>query len=284
MLIRMARWTWNRIEMTRPHNLAVAVLAILAGWAIAGGGTPDARLLWALAAAALVTAAGNVVNDYFDVEIDRINKPRRPIPSGRITRTESRRYAAGLTAAALACGIVCGSGMALVVIVWTVVLHLYSRDLKSRFLWGNLAVSLVSASGFVVGAWLAGAARLGVLPAGLAFLFLMGREIVKDVEDLPGDRANGARTLARCLGEKRALGVALGFFVLFACLTPSPYWFELCGPQYLLTVGLGVLPLLVLASWLMLRDTSPANLVRVSWILKIDMFVGVLGVYLGRVH
>jgi geranylgeranylglycerol-phosphate geranylgeranyltransferase len=284
MLIRIARWTWNRIEMTRPHNLAVAVLTLFAGWAIAGGGTPDARLMWALLAGALVTAAGNVVNDYFDFEIDRINKPRRPIPSGRVSRLESRRYAAALSAAALLAGSAAGLGMALVVLVWTVLLHLYSRELKTRFLWGNLAVSLVSASGFVVGAWLAGDVRPGVLPALLAFLLLMGREIVKDVEDLPGDTACGARTLARCLGERRALGVALGFFVLFACLTPSPYWFELCGPQYLVTVLLGVLPLLVLASWLMLRDASPANLVRVSWILKIDMFVGVLGVYLGRVH
>lgn len=279
----MASWIWTRIEITRPHNLAVAALAILAGWAIAGG-TTTAKLVWAIAAGALVAAAGNVVNDYFDADIDRINKPRRPIPSGRLSRRQSRDLAITLCVTALLAGAAAGREMLLAVLVWMVVLHQYSRRLKPRFLWGNLAVSLVCASGFVVGAWLAGDVRPSILPAFLAFLFLMGREIVKDVEDLPGDSAHGARTLARRLGERRALGVALAFFLLFACLTPSPYWLELCGRSYLLTVWLGVLPLLALANWLMWRDTSPANLVRVSWILKLDMVVSILGFYFGRLR
>jgi geranylgeranylglycerol-phosphate geranylgeranyltransferase len=143
-------------------------------------------------------------------------------------------------------------------------------------------VSIVSSSGFVAVAWLAGRPVACVVPAVLAFLLLMGREIVKDVEDLPGDGAHGATTLARRLGARRALGVAFVFFVLFAALAPWPYWLELCGPSYLWVMVFGVLPSLLLATFLMFRDTSPANLVRVSWILKVDMFVGALGFYLGQ--
>ncbi len=92
MLRRTVLFLWNRVEITRPHNLAVAALAILAGWACAGGRGLPLDLLLGLGAGTLVTAAGNVVNDYFDADIDRINKPRRPIPSGRMTPRESRRY------------------------------------------------------------------------------------------------------------------------------------------------------------------------------------------------
>jgi geranylgeranylglycerol-phosphate geranylgeranyltransferase len=147
---------------------------------------------------------------------------------------------------------------------------------------GNLMVSAVSSSGFALGAWLAGAPRAALAPALLAFLFIMGREIVKDVEDLPGDRACGARTLGALLGERRALAVALGFFALFTALVPWPYWMQIFGRSYLFTYAFGVLPLLGVAVLLMLRDASPANLLRVSWLLKLDMLLGVIGFYLGH--
>jgi geranylgeranylglycerol-phosphate geranylgeranyltransferase len=284
MMCRILLFLWNRFEITRPHNLVVAALAILTGWALAGGGTSGWVLAAAMVAGALVAAAGNVVNDYFDADIDRINKPRRPIPSGRMTRTESRRYSLFLALLSLVAAAGAGTPMLVMVLLWNASLYLYSARLKSRFLLGNLAVSLVCSSGFVAGAWCAGRPGAALIPTVLAFLLLMGREIVKDVEDLPGDQACGATTLARRLGERRALRVAMVFFILFALLGPWPYWLQLVGQRYLWMLLGGVLPLLLLATWLMFKDTSPGNLVRVSWILKIDMFLGVLGFYFGRPH
>lgn len=284
MMQRALFFLWNRFEITRPHNLAIAALAILTGWGLAGGGTSGWVLAAAVLSGVLVAAAGNVVNDYFDADIDRINKPRRPIPSGRMSRGESRRYSLLLALLSLAAAAAAGLPMLCMVLLWNGALYLYSAKLKSRFLLGNLVVSLVCSSGFIAGAWTAGHAVAALVPTLLAFLLLMGREIVKDVEDLPGDRACGATTLARRLGEKRALRVALVFFVLFAILGPWPYWLQLVGESYLWMLLGAVLPLLLLATLLMFRDTSPSNLVRVSWILKIDMFLGVLGFYFGRPH
>jgi geranylgeranylglycerol-phosphate geranylgeranyltransferase len=276
-------WTyfWDRFEMTRPHNLAIAGLTVVVGWSVAGGGSWRPRLLLAAAAGTLVAAAGNVINDYFDADIDRINKPRRPIPSGRLTRRESLRYYAALSGLALL--VAAGSGVAalLATLVWTLCLYAYSAVLKTRLLLGNLMVAAVSSSGFALGAWLAGRPAASLVPAVLGFLFIMGREIVKDVEDLPGDGACGARTLARELGARRALAVALGFFLAFALLVPWPYQLQIYGRRYLLTYALGVVPLLGVAVWLMWRDTSPSNLLRVNWILKLDMLLGVLGFYFG---
>ncbi len=282
MLRRTVLFLWNRVEITRPHNLAVAALAILAGWACAGGRGLPLDLLLGLGAGTLVTAAGNVVNDYFDADIDRINKPRRPIPSGRMTPRESRRYYVALVGLSLGVGAWAGTLVLGFVLLWTLCLYAYSAWLKTRLLLGNLMVSAVASSGFVLGGWMAGSGGTALVPAVPAFLFLMGREIVKDVEDLPGDRACGARTLARRLGERRALRLALVFFLLFAVLAAWPYEMRMCGRPYLLTYLFGVIPLLGLAALLMLHDTSPRNLLRVSWILKLDMFVSVLGFYLGQ--
>jgi geranylgeranylglycerol-phosphate geranylgeranyltransferase len=273
---------WNRVEITRPHNLAVAALTILVGWAVASGGPPNAALLLAIAAGTLVTAAGNVINDYFDAEIDRINKPRRPIPSGRISRRDSWRYYWLLSIAALGLAAAGGPGVLVCAAAWTLCLYAYSAWLKTRLLLGNLMVSAVSSSGFGLGAWLAGDWTASLVPAALAFLFVMGREIVKDVEDLRGDRAGGASTLALALGARRALVVALVFFALFVALVPWPYLYQLYDRRYLLTYALGVIPLLAVAALLMLRDQSPANLLRVGWILKIDMLLGVIGFWVGH--
>lgn len=281
MVRRTAFFLWNRIEITRPHNLAVAAATMLVGWTLAGGGAPDARLALALVAGTLVAAAGNVINDYFDADIDRINKPRRPIPSGRMTRAGSQHYYIVLCLLALGFAALAGRVVWAFVAVWTGCLYLYSAALKTRFLLGNLMVSAVSSSGFALGAWLGGRVEAALVPMLLTFPFLMGREIVKDVEDLPGDRACGARTLARRLGERRALAVALVFFLLFVALVPWPYMLRIYGRDYLLVYALGVVPLLGIASLLMFRDASPRNLLRVSWILKLDMFLGVLGFYLG---
>jgi geranylgeranylglycerol-phosphate geranylgeranyltransferase len=283
-MLRLAGiWLWNHVEITRPHNLVVAALTVLAGWWATGSGVA-LPLVAACLASVLVAAAGNVVNDCFDAAIDRINKPQRPIPSGRMTVRESRTYAAALALLALACAALAGPLMVTVTLAWSLALLLYSARLKTRFLWGNLTVSLVCASGFPVGAALAGDVRPGLLPAVLAFCFLMGREIVKDVEDLRGDGAAGATTLARRLGASRALQVALLFFLAFALLLPWPYWTAQVNARYLMIMLAGALPLLGWASWSMLRDSSPRNLVRVSWILKIDMFVGVLGFWFGLVR
>jgi geranylgeranylglycerol-phosphate geranylgeranyltransferase len=280
-LRRTSAYLWDRFEMARPHNLAIAGLTVLVGWNVAGGEVLGLQLVLAAAAATVVAAAGNVVNDYFDADIDRINKPRRPIPSGRLTRRDSYIYYWLLTIIALGLAAAAGSQALAAAVVWSLCLYAYSAVLKVRPLLGNLMVAAVSSSGFVLGAVLAGRPAAALAPALLGFCFIMGREIVKDVEDLPGDSTCGARTLARTLGPRRALGVALGFFAMFALLVPWPYWLRLFDRAYLLTYALAVLPLLGLAAWLMWRDPSPGNLWRVNWLLKVDMLLGVLGFYFG---
>ncbi|MGB1577754.1 MAG: UbiA family prenyltransferase [Flavobacteriales bacterium] len=183
----------------------------------------------------LVGAAGNLINDYFDVREDRINKPERAL----VGRTVKRRVVVvthwGFTVAAL-----CWSGWLsssissswplVVVAAFSLILYFYSPVLKGRGAWGNVAISLC-VGGMVLWGGLAAAffaenwSRLdsawvsfGLVLTGLNFL----REWVKDLQDAEGDRAAGHQTLAARLTTKQT---KLGLFLfLFAMLALGTWW------------------------------------------------------------
>lgn len=264
------------LQIIRPHNVAAAVLCVAAGYAVAGSGASWPMLL--LAAAALVTAAGNVINDYFDYDIDAINKPRRPLPSGAVTRGEARWLYILLLIAIAVCIALLPLFEGAWIGAWAILLHWYSSRLKRMYLAGNLLVSAVAASGFVLGAAAAGDAAAGMLPAGLTFFFVLGRELVKDVEDIEGDRACGARTVPVVAGRRAALGAASAIFILLAAAFPVPYFTGTYGPLYLAVMLAAVLPILGLSAGLSLAQRSPG---MVSLLLKAGMFFGIAAFYLG---
>ena len=72
------------IALTRPPNLIIAFLSIFIGGFVTGSIQPLVKLLLACFSGMLVMAGANSINDYFDLEIDRINKPKRPLPSGLV--------------------------------------------------------------------------------------------------------------------------------------------------------------------------------------------------------
>jgi 4-hydroxybenzoate polyprenyltransferase len=88
------------VELVRPANVATALADVLAGYAVAGMGDPG-LLAWLLLSTACLYAGGVVLNDVFDRDLDRIERPERPIPSGRV----STRAAAGLGTFLLAAGV-----------------------------------------------------------------------------------------------------------------------------------------------------------------------------------
>ena len=179
----------------------------------------------------LVGAAGNLINDYFDVREDRINKPERAL----VGRTVKRRVVVvthwGLTIAAI-----CWSGWLsssidaswplVMVAAFSLILYFYSPVLKGRGAWGNVAISLC-VSGMVIWTGLAATASdgnwmkldsawvaFGLILAGLNFL----REWVKDVQDVEGDRASGHRTLAAILTTKQTTWLQSLMLILLLAL------------------------------------------------------------------
>jgi geranylgeranylglycerol-phosphate geranylgeranyltransferase len=279
--MRMNRFNAT-IEVVRPHNMIAAAVCVGAGYYIAGGREMSVVIL-PVVLTALVVGFGNLINDYYDADIDRVNKPRRPIPSGRLSPGYVLRlYWPGSVLLAVAAFLLVPKVLALIILLWQVLLFLYARKLKRLPMLGHLLVGLVSASAFLYGALAAGDIASVGFPVLFAFLFSMGRELVKGAEDVEGDRIAGARTLSVRLGPERTGELAACFMLVCVVTAPLPVLLGYYGLWYAMVMELVVVPGLLVAVYEVLHHPGRAILNRASWILKIEIFFGITAMALGN--
>jgi geranylgeranylglycerol-phosphate geranylgeranyltransferase len=264
------------LAITRPVNSVVAGLAAIVAYLIATGTVvPAVFLLFAIVA--LITAAGNVINDYFDVAIDAINRPERPIPSDLVSRAGARAYATTLFFAGILISLFTPPLCIAIAVVNSLLLVAYAARLKSLPFVGNAAVSYLTASIFLFGGALAGRDGLfHMLPvAATTFLAILARELLKDAEDVKGDRAGDADTLPIRIGIRPTAGLACASALLAAAasIVPSLWW----GSWYL--AGIAVVDCSIVgATLLAIRCTTPAcvKVSRSTDILKAGMFASLV--------
>jgi geranylgeranylglycerol-phosphate geranylgeranyltransferase len=268
---------YGYLSITRPVNSVVAGLAAVLGYLIATGTvTPESAVLVGIVA--LITAAGNVVNDYCDVEIDAVNRPDRPIPSGAVSRRGALVYAVLLFAAGNLLALAANPLCLAIALFNSVLLAAYAARLKGMPFVGNLAVAYLSASIFLFGGALAGpdglAANLPV--AGVTFLAMTAREVLKDAEDVEGDAAGGARTLPMLIGIPRTVWLSFAFVAAAVVLSMLPV-FRWWGLPYLVVAGL--LNAAVLIGAVRVRGCTTPACIRASGVtsvLKKEMFLYLL--------
>ncbi len=273
----------------RPFNCLITAVSVGVGALTSGlisglisGLCADLRqVMVAAASAALITAAGNIHNDLRDLEIDRINRPQRPLPAGRISTRAATIEAAVLGLAGWLLSWWLGPQLCALASGVAVSLYLYNAYLKSTVLWGNLMVSALAAAAFPYGALAAGDIGRAWLPAAFAFLFHFGREIIKDMEDVVGDRHQGVATLAFRLGPKRASAVTTAVFVVVMIATLVPWVLEVYGVPYLIAIVFMDLLLLTVA-FRMIRTGGRLTDHRLSRTLTVGMILGLLAIILGE--
>lgn len=264
------------IRVIRPLNAVVAGCAGITGYLIASGTlVPGVVVLFLVVF--LVTGGGNAINDYFDVEIDRINRPERPIPSGDIGAGEVLRYSAFLFLLGIALSIATNVFCVAIAVINSFLLVWYAASLKKTPGAGNIAISYLAASIFLFGGAYAGPGGLLVVaPVALITFFAMfAREVWKDAEDIEGDLALGADTLPIRMGIYPAvrLGFAFLAFAIIASLIPVLWW----GLYYL--AGIACVDILILAigkKALACRDAAALKRSRVTTLVKYAMFASLL--------
>ena len=269
------------LELTRPLNNLITALAVFMGAWIAGiSGSLD-KLFLALVSACLISAGGYVVNDYFDLEIDRINKPSRPLPQGKVKAKSALFFSLILFIIGVILSFFIKEKALLIAVTAALLLILYSFKLKRTPLFGNLLVSLVCGLAFIYGGLAGRDFKLSLIPAGFAFLFHLGREILKDIEDLKGDVSSGAKTLPVVSGINISLLLTTIVFLGLIFLTLVPYYFKIFPVLYLILVLVMDL-LLVYVMVSMWRDQSKKNLGILSGILKLGMILGLVAIFVVR--
>ncbi len=211
------------LELTRPGNAVAAGVLTFTGAFVAGGALANPlAVVAAVLATSLATGGGNAINDYFDREIDAINQPNRPIPSGAISPRGALGFSLGLFVVATTFALSLPREAIAIAVFNLLALVAYTEFFKGLPGVGNALVGYLTGSTFLFGG-----AAVGD-PFGAAVLFVLAaiatltREIIKDVEDINGDRQEGLNTLPIAIGERPSLwiGGAAMFIAVGASIVP----------------------------------------------------------------
>lgn len=173
-----------------------------------------------------IAAAGNVINDIFDKEIDLVNKPNKVLVGKRISEKKAYNYYMLLNVVGVGAGFYLSNlldkpAMAAIFIIISALLYVYSSQLKTMLIIGNVLVSVLVATSLIVIILFdifpaldpdnldlqVRASRLILLYAGFAFYINLLREIVKDLQDINGDKKGGGNTLPIAIGRSRTVQV-----------------------------------------------------------------------------
>lgn len=251
----LALWRLFRFELP----LTAGVCVIL-GQLLALGGFPSVRqALFGFLAVFLISAAALILNDYFDLESDKINAPHRPLPAGLVTPRQVIVLFCAVTTLGFAASFLLGLTTLLVaVLVWGVG-FLYNWRFKKAGLWGNLMVSFSVGMTFLFGGISVGQPfeKMVWFFALLALFINLGEEIAADAMDIAGDRQAGSRSLPVLVGSENALKVSAGIFLFVCGMTLLPFLLGWMNWMYFLPMLLidGV----ILFSTAKLLDATQAN-------------------------
>ena len=227
-------------SMMRPGNCLMAAAGALLGALICLGEADVSEFLDEIALSMLVvfifTAAGNAMNDYFDREVDRTAHPDRPIPRLLVRPRDALAFSGILFAVTVILGWLIGFVSLLIVLASVAVMLCYEVLLKREGLAGNLAISWLTGALFLFGGAAVESLDLAWILAVLAFLATLGREIIKDIQDVEAD-AKERTTLPMRIGKRNAGAVSSAALLSAVVLSPSPYLFDLVSEVYLPVVA-----------------------------------------------
>jgi 4-hydroxybenzoate polyprenyltransferase len=249
-----------------------------------------------------VAAAGNIINDYYDFELDKQYKPSRPLPSGAISLDNAMYLHGAFAFAGIGLGFYLGYKannykIGYLYVVCALLLYLYSSYLKKVPLLGNIVVSALAAFIFLL-LMVFEAAFLNTIHfegnqfvmdmllwqvmfyGGFAFLTNLTREVVKDLEDMDGDEAFNINTFPVQFGEKAAKAVAI--ILLFITIAFIIFFIKLFADgkriKELTYLAVTVCAPLSILIPLLAKAKQPHDYTSISRLLKIIMFMGVLSI------
>ncbi|HOV99216.1 MAG TPA: geranylgeranylglycerol-phosphate geranylgeranyltransferase [Bacteroidota bacterium] len=265
-------------HLVRPVNVLITFFAIVIACWISGATLEDLSVvLLAACSSASVAAGANALNDYIDIEIDKINKPNRPLPSGELTPRQARN--AWIVCSLL--GIVFSMGihwLAVGIVLFAILmLYFYSNYWKQKVLIGNFIVALMTGLTFLYGGSAMMKIDQALVPAAFAFLTNLAREVVKDVEDMEGDRLQRAFTLPVRYGvfPSRIIisivvfaTILLSFVVVAKGIYSSAFTVCVIIANILFIAG-------TILSW---KSSDSKTMHTVSSLFKIGMVVGLIGI------
>jgi len=283
------------LRLMRPVNCLMMGFAVIVGVVISNRSFEDvafSNLVYGFITGFTLAATSMVINDFYDKDIDAINEPGRPIPSGLIKPEEALVFASVLTAIGFVAAFLTNTANALAtslcfmtaIISWMVSVA-YVTVGKRTGLLGNFLVSACVAIPFIYGS-LAVTNRIEpnvLIFVSMAFLSNTGREITKGIVDVRGDRTRSIQTLAVRYGKKTAASAATLFYLFAVLLSPLPWSLNRVSTWFLPLVAITDFGL-VTSSISLLKNYSRENARKVKRMVLLWFTTGLLAFILGIIQ
>ena len=264
-------------DLVRPQNCLASALATLLGAHLGSQETTGLlRIAGSMLVVALILAASYVVNDLRDADADALGNPGRPIPSGRVTRTEAAAFWVALGAAGCLVAFAYREmDLALMAPACLAAGVLYTYWLKGTVLVGNAFVGFMAATPVLYGRLTAGSPTAATwFAALLMFLFIFGDEVLKAIGDRVADGAAGHRTVGTELGLRRGLRAFIAIALCFVAGAVLPVVLGRARLLYGVGILLGAVAPVLRNVWLLTKNPSDEQVVNALRLSKKVWFTG----------
>lgn len=260
----------------------IAGLCVIVGEFLANGVPPPASdLLYGFSAIFFLSASALILNDYFDIESDKINAPERPLPSGMVSKLDVVLLFICISLLGLWISFqISGIAAGVSVIVWCIGV-LYNWRFKLIGFAGNLMVSFSVGMTFIFGGIVVQKPGEFIVWFFAVWVLLinLGEEIAADALDREGDRRAGSRSLAVLYGSEKAMSISSGIFMIVIILSVVPFFFGWLHPIY--AVPLLITDAAILFSVVKLNDHRRQNrrvyirVIYLSGLVTLLFFLGI---------
>ena len=244
----------------------------------------------------LLAGSGNVVNDIYDLSIDIVNKPQRPLPSERLSIKQAWivyfvTFIGGV-AVSIIHSLIFSLGFINVFLAtfFGFVAYIYAKWGKKSGFPGNIIISISISIGLIYGAILNTLILNTLIPVYIyyffftAFFLLLSREIIKGCEDIEGDKQEGVKTIAIKLGIKKATYVSFSASVLAIIFFILPIFSNIINPiLFLISMILGLIIVILAAGYMLKANLTKKDFKKISLLLKVGAFLGLITFLLSSV-
>ena len=277
----------DAIEILRPINALMGGLTVIIGVLNTRVGidlgTFILNILLGVATYFFITGGGMIINDYYDIEIDKINRPERPIPRGSITLNQAKFLWIGTTLIGIALAIIhsllfqIGFLNVALAVFFAFIGWLYAAWGKKAGFIGNIIVSVSFSIGLIYGAVL----NNSNVPSYVYFFFLTSffllrsREVIKGCEDVEGDKKEGVKTIAIRIGTKKTTLFSLIFGIMAIIFFILPLFTPILNPLlFLISMSFGLVVVAFAVILMLKRNLIRKDFKKISLLLKLGAFLG----------
>jgi geranylgeranylglycerol-phosphate geranylgeranyltransferase len=275
------------VRIVRPKNSIMIGIAVIIGMILTDPKQIfSIKTVYGFLTGFFISCYSMIVNDIYDIEVDKINNMDRPLAKGEITVKNAWVYGIFLLFIGLALAYFTSFLNFIIAILFAFISWLYNFSLKKHGIVGNMTVAVSTIVPYLYGniilsfnntfSNLSNPILLSPTVCWfslVSFFAVTGREVIKTISDIEGDKIRGVRSIAICWGKDMAAKIGAIFFILAVICTLGPYVFREMGTIYLLAVLFPDL-LFIYLSYSILKDSSGENALRVKKMALNGMLIG----------